>query len=50
VIQTTIHCIGLHFQTTPELFSPDPVDAGTLAMLSIVRFEPSDKVLDLGCG
>jgi len=32
------------------LFSPGHLDRGTAAMLSVVRFEPGLKVLDLGCG
>ena len=38
------------FQTTPTLFSPEALDAGTRAMLSCASFTPEDKVLDLGCG
>jgi 16S rRNA (guanine1207-N2)-methyltransferase len=40
----------LRLWTEPGLFSQSGVDAGTLAMLSCVRFQPDDKVLDLGCG
>jgi 16S rRNA (guanine1207-N2)-methyltransferase len=50
MIQAVIHDIPLVFETVPEVFSPDRIDAGTLAMLSVVRFDPGDKVLDLGCG
>ena len=32
------------------MFSPRKPDPGTLAMLSCVEFENSDRVLDLGCG
>jgi 16S rRNA (guanine1207-N2)-methyltransferase len=46
----TIDGVDLHFETRPTLFSPRGVDAGTRAMLECVRFEPFDKVLDLGCG
>ena len=49
-IVTSIRDIELCFETTPTLFSPRKIDAGTLAMLSIVEFEHRDKVLDLGCG
>jgi 16S rRNA (guanine1207-N2)-methyltransferase len=42
--------IELRFETTPSLFSPSRLDRGSLALLSRIRFEPSDKVLDLGCG
>jgi 16S rRNA (guanine1207-N2)-methyltransferase len=38
------------FNTAPDLFSPNWVDKGTLAMLSAVEFVSGDKVLDLGCG
>src|ERR1700744_1279293 len=40
----------LRLWTEPGLFSQKGVDAGTLAMLSGVPFQPDDKVLDLGCG
>lgn len=40
----------LTLETQPGLFSPEHVDYGTLAMLSIAHFEPDMKVLDLGCG
>lgn len=40
----------LRLWTEPGLFSQKAVDAGTLAMLSCVTFQPEDKVLDLGCG
>jgi 16S rRNA G1207 methylase RsmC len=32
------------------LLSATQPDRGSLAMLSLIRFEPNDKVLDLGCG
>ena len=38
------------FETAPSIFSPNSIDQGTLAMLSVIDFLPSDKVLDLGCG
>jgi 16S rRNA (guanine1207-N2)-methyltransferase len=50
VIVATVKGVGLRLETEPGLFSPRAVDAGTLAMLSRVAFEPDDKVLDLGCG
>ena len=50
MIQVAIDGVALRFETRPDLFSPRAADAGTLAMLSHVTFEPSDKVLDLGCG
>jgi 16S rRNA (guanine1207-N2)-methyltransferase len=40
----------LRLWTEPGLFSRTSIDAGTLAMLSCVAFQPDDKVLDLGCG
>jgi 16S rRNA (guanine1207-N2)-methyltransferase len=40
----------LRLCTEPGLFARRGVDAGTLAMLSCVAFNPDDKVLDLGCG
>lgn len=49
-INATVKGVELRLRTTPGLFSPRAVDAGTLAMLSCVDFGPEDKVLDLGCG
>ncbi len=40
----------LRLWTEPGLFARGGVDAGTLAMLACVTFQPDDKVLDLGCG
>jgi 16S rRNA (guanine1207-N2)-methyltransferase len=42
--------INLKFKTSGDVFSPKSIDKGTLAMLSVVDFNESDKVLDLGCG
>ena len=50
MITETIKDITLSFNAASSLFSPDRVDKGTLAMLSVVNFEPGDRVLDLGCG
>jgi 16S rRNA (guanine1207-N2)-methyltransferase len=50
MLRVCIEDIDLSFETDPQLFSPRRIDAGTLAMLSCVRFNESDKVLDLGCG
>lgn len=50
MIEASVCGFDLRLETDPRLFSPRGVDAGTLAMLSCVRFEPDDKVLDLGCG
>lgn len=45
-----IEGIRLELSSDPSLFSPRAADRGTLAMLSTVRIEPGQKVLDLGCG
>lgn len=50
MIQVTIDGTTLQLQTEPGLFAPRAADAGTLAMLSLITFQPDDKVLDLGCG
>lgn len=50
LVRETIHDVELTLQTSEELFSPEQVDRGTLAMLSTITFQPTDKVLDLGCG
>jgi 16S rRNA (guanine1207-N2)-methyltransferase len=50
LIKAVVDGIQLQFQTEPKLFSPMSLDRGTLAMLACARFEPGDKVLDLGCG
>ena len=50
MIETVINGISLTLETSPALFSPNAVDAGTLAMLSFAEFAPDDKILDLGCG
>ncbi len=50
MISATIKGIRLELQTDPDLFSPDAIDKGTLAMLSAVEFRTDDKLLDLGCG
>lgn len=42
--------IEFDLDTSPELFSPNAPDRGTLAMLSNTEIKPTDKVLDLGCG
>ena len=48
----TVNLMDEHIElvTRPGLFSPGHLDRGTAAMLSVVRFEPGLKVLDLGCG
>lgn len=50
MLEVTIGAVTLRLETEPALFSPQRADAGTLAMLSRITFEPHDKVLDLGCG
>jgi 16S rRNA (guanine1207-N2)-methyltransferase len=50
MITVCIKGVDLQFQTLPGVFSPSGIDAGTLAMLSAVEFQPGEKVLDLGCG
>ncbi len=50
MIFARIKDVDMAFETTPSIFSPNSIDNGTLAMLSVVDFLPSDKVLDLGCG
>ena len=48
--EATINGHTFTFATHPRCFSPRQVDAGTLAMLSVMALSPADKVLDLGCG
>ena len=50
MIDVTIKSEEMKFYTVPILFSPKAIDKGTLAMLSVIDFQPGDKVLDLGCG
>ncbi len=50
IVSAEIMNIPLKFETTPTLFSPNSIDNGTLAMLSIIDFSKETKVLDLGCG
>ncbi len=50
MLEATIKGHDLKFYTRPDIFSPENVDKGTLAMLSQIEFSESDKVLDLGCG
>jgi len=45
-----INGVELTFETAPTSFSPQGIDKGTLAMLSVAEFSQGDKVLDLGCG
>lgn len=50
MLNVKIKDIELRFKTSKEVFSPQNVDKGTLAMLSLVEFKGSNKILDLGCG
>lgn len=50
MFEVTIGKARLRLQTAPGLFSPRRADAGTVALLSLLSFDPEDKVLDLGCG
>lgn len=50
MISARIKDVDMVFETAPSIFSPNSIDNGTLAMLSVVDFLPCDKVLDLGCG
>lgn len=50
MITETINGIDFLFESVPSCFSPRHIDIGTLAMLSVVNFIETDKVLDLGCG
>lgn len=50
LIKANIKGIDLELETSINCFSPGKIDAGTLAMLSCIDFEPGQRVLDLGCG
>lgn len=50
MISTQIKNVSLKFETHSSNFSPNNIDIGTLAMLSVTDFSKDDKVLDLGCG
>lgn len=50
MLLANIKNIDLRFETESSIFSPNSIDHGTLAMLSVIDFLPNDKVLDLGCG
>ena len=50
MIKANIKGIDLVFETSAGVFSPKGIDLGTLSMLSVVDFQETDKVLDLGCG
>lgn len=46
----SINGIEMKFETSRNVFSPDHIDKGTLAMLTSAQFEQKCKILDLGCG
>jgi 16S rRNA (guanine1207-N2)-methyltransferase len=48
--ETHIENVPVLFETGPEVFSPGDVDQGTRLLLSNVKFDSNDKILDLGCG
>lgn len=50
MLNVNIQGIELKLNTKPSLFSPNFPDAGTLAMLSAIKFSDNEKLLDLGCG
>lgn len=50
MISITIKNVPLLFKTDTTIFSPNTIDTGTLAMLSMIDFTQNDKILDLGCG
>jgi len=50
LIPVLINDTGFECFTSPEVFSPQSPDRGTLAMLSTIELTDADKVLDLGCG
>jgi len=50
IIKTSINGVDIELKTLESLFSPNSIDKGTLAMLSVLNLESGDKVLDLGCG
>lgn len=49
MIRCVIDRFALYFRTEKTLFSPNHVDHGTLAMLSLLGLQEGEKVLDLGC-
>jgi 16S rRNA (guanine1207-N2)-methyltransferase len=48
--RTTIWNNEIKIETNLELFSPEYVDRGTMAMLNNIDLKEDEKVLDLGCG
>ncbi|WP_350343187.1 methyltransferase [Proteinivorax tanatarense] len=49
-LNITINGNEYKFITDENVFSPNRIDKGTLAMLSKLELEHGNKVLDLGCG
>ena len=49
-IEAEILGIRVVLETRRELFSPEHVDRGTLAMLKHVHIAPGMRIMDLGCG
>lgn len=47
MITAKIKDVDMVFETAPSIFSPNSIDHGTLAMLSVIDFLPCDKVLAL---
>lgn len=50
MISWEVNGIQLEMETQNGLFSPENIDRGTLAMLSVTELKADDKLLDLGCG
>ncbi len=50
MITITYNHIKMKFETSNDVFSPNDIDKGTKAMLSLVELKNCDKILDLGCG
>ena len=49
-IRATLMGEEMALESAPGLFSPERVDRGTRAMLSVAAFAPGLRVMDLGCG
>src|SRR5579872_4870107 len=50
VFEEKIHGNIFTFHSTYGLFSPKEVDSGSKLLLANISVNPSDKILDLGCG
>jgi 16S rRNA (guanine1207-N2)-methyltransferase len=46
----TLYGIDTTLVSKPGLFAWDRLDDGTAALIDVMEIEPSDRVLDLGCG